>query len=65
MERAEAEKVDFHSFLPHFFLLAMYEAVLLNNFFKTVQLHIESCLWSYFQKNSFNNEAELCQTEPK
>ena len=63
------QKVAYLNSFPHFSLSSMYEvvgeAVLLNIFSKTVQLHLKSCLWSCFQKNSFTSEVELCQTSPK
>jgi hypothetical protein len=41
------------------------EAILPNHFSKTAQLHLESHSSSYFLKNSFTSEVELCQTTPK
>jgi len=50
----EAEKSSLSSSLPHFSLPFMYEvvgeAVLSNNFFKTTQLHLESCSRSCLKK---------------
>jgi len=60
------KKVAYSSFLPHFSLSSMNEGVgetvLLNIFFKTVQLYLESCSRSYFSKKTI--KAELCQTKP-
>jgi len=43
----EAEKSSYYSSFPHFSLSSMHkvvvEAILPNTFFKTAQLHLESC----------------------
>jgi len=48
------KKIAYCSSLPHFSLSSMHEvvveAILPNIFFKTAQLHLESCSWSYFLK---------------
>lgn len=60
MERSEAEKVAFHSSLPHFPLSAMHEAVR-SHFDK----HFFSKQLNLTEKDAYLQFTELCQTEPK